>query len=52
VALLKGLADRVEVPADVLESAQLLDAYYITARYPNGWLAGAPKDYLNIKRGR
>jgi HEPN domain-containing protein len=41
---------RLEKPAaapDLIEKAQLLDAYYISTRYPNGFPEGKPADYFN-----
>jgi HEPN domain-containing protein len=43
--LLVGLAERVEVPGELLLAARRLDRFYIPARYPNGWDAGSPKDF-------
>ena len=39
--LLEGIADLVKPPEE------LLDKYYIIARYPNGFASGSPKDYFN-----
>jgi HEPN domain-containing protein len=36
-----------EAPANLVEMAQLLDAYYIPTRYPNGFPEGKPADYFN-----
>jgi len=47
VGLLKALHTQLAVPSHVLEAAQLLDTYYIAARYPNGWVEGKPADYFN-----
>lgn len=44
--LLQGLAERIEVPEALLLRGRELDRYYIPARYPNGWGAGAPKDLI------
>ena len=35
------------VPLELIEYAQLLDAYYIPTRYPNGFAEGKPADYYN-----
>ena len=35
------------IPENIVESAQLLDAYYIPTRYPNGFAEGMPADYFN-----
>lgn len=41
------------VPESIVEFGQLLDAYYIPTRYPNGFAQGKPADYFNetIARG-
>jgi HEPN domain-containing protein len=39
--------ESARVPEKILLSAQLLDAYYIPARYPNGFAEGKPADYFN-----
>jgi HEPN domain-containing protein len=31
----------------LIEKGQLLDAYYISTRYPNGFPEGKPADYFN-----
>ena len=36
----------VEVPNDLVEKARVLDAYYIPARYPNGFPEGAPFEHF------
>ena len=48
--LLRALFDDLgrHEPA-LLEAARLLDRFYIPARYPNGWSAGAPKDFFSEK---
>jgi HEPN domain-containing protein len=33
--------------AKLIEQAQLLDAFYIQTRYPNGFSEGKPADYFN-----
>ncbi len=40
----------VQVPGQLLLHAQLLDAYYIPARYPNGFPEGKPADYFNRQK--
>lgn len=37
----------IEIPAAMIEYAQLLDAYYIPTRHPNGFAEGKPADYYN-----
>ena len=34
--LLRELSSKLKIPQSILEDAQLLDAYYIPTRYPNG----------------
>jgi HEPN domain-containing protein len=43
--LLGSLADRTEVPGELLDAGRRLDKHYIPTRYPNGFDAGAPTDY-------
>jgi HEPN domain-containing protein len=43
--LLGSLADRSDVPGELLDAGRRLDKHYIPARYPNGFDAGAPTDY-------
>lgn len=50
-AMLRRLED-VSVPTDLVEKAQLLDAYYIPTRYPNGFAEGKPADYYNATKAR
>ena len=40
----------IDVPEALVGSAQLLDAYYIPARYPNGFAEGKPADYFNKQK--
>jgi HEPN domain-containing protein len=44
--ILRHSETKVDVPADVLDAARDLDQVYITARYPNGFVSGAPSDYF------
>lgn len=44
--------DTVVVPTGVIAKAQLLDAYYIPARYPNGYPEGKPADYFNADKAK
>jgi HEPN domain-containing protein len=39
-------------PPDLIEKAQLLDAYYIPTRYPNGFPEGKPADYFNLTKAQ
>lgn len=42
----------IATPAAMIEYAQLLDAYYIPTRYPNGFAEGKPADYYNEQQAR
>ncbi len=44
--LLRGLKEKVEVSEEFFKKASRLDRFYIPARYPNGWAAGFPGEYL------
>mgnify|MGYP006277845011 FL=1 len=44
--LLKAVAQRSDVPGDVTAAATVLDRFYVPARYPNGYAAGKPGDYI------
>ncbi|MEJ5250917.1 MAG: HEPN domain-containing protein [Chthonomonadetes bacterium] len=48
--LLKQLPDDVDIPAELLEVAAVLDAYYIPPRYPNGFSEGAPYEYYTQRQ--
>jgi HEPN domain-containing protein len=50
--LLSGLAERVAVPAEIVECARLLDRFYIPTRYPNAWVQGAPGRYYTEEDAR
>src|SRR4051812_43036047 len=43
--LLEELPSTVSVPPELMESARVLDAYYIPTRYPNGHPAGPPGEH-------
>jgi len=46
--LLRGLLDELgRDEPHLIDAARLLDRFYIPARYPNGWNAGAPRDYFS-----
>ena len=47
--LLRGLSERLDLGASVLEAAKVLDKHYIPARYPNGFDQGSPGDYYTLK---
>ncbi len=40
------------IPPDMMTKAQLLDAHYIPARYPNGFPTGKPADYYNAQKAQ
>lgn len=43
--LLQAVGEFCNVPAEVVHAAKMLDKHYIPARYPNGFVRGAPVDY-------
>lgn len=47
--ILLHLSASVEVPSDIVDCARELDQVYVTARYPNGFVSGAPADYFTAK---
>lgn len=47
--ILLSLSSSVEVPPDIVDAARELDQVYVTARYPNGFVSGAPADYFTAK---
>jgi HEPN domain-containing protein len=50
--MLKLLQQDLEIPEEVLDSARLLDLYYIPPRYPNGFASGKPADYFTETQAR
>lgn len=48
-SLLKGLKEKLEIDSELLEYAKLLDKFYISARYPNGWVEGFPGEMITQK---
>lgn len=44
--LLRAVAEQTDVPRDVSAAAAVLDRFYVPARYPNGYAAGKPGDYI------
>jgi HEPN domain-containing protein len=51
--MLRRLAtEGVVVPDAMIGRAQLLDAYYIPTRYPNGFTEGKPADYYNAEKAQ
>lgn len=47
--MLRDFAE-AEIPPELIVAAQLLDAYYIPARYPNEFSSGKPADYFNREK--
>ncbi len=43
--LIDELPESENVPADLLDKAHVLDAFYVAARYPNGHPEGAPFEH-------
>jgi len=50
--LMRDLEGDVETPESGLHQARVLDRYYVEARYPNGFPAGAPVDYFDFELAR
>lgn len=50
--MLRELPAELAVPDVLVRHGQLLDAYYIPARYPNGFPEGKPADYFNEQKAR
>ena len=46
------LAENIVMETEVREMGQLLDIYYIPARYPNGFPSGKPADYFTEKQAQ
>ena len=44
--LMKGLSDKTSVPEPLIDKAKQLDRFYIPSRYPNGWAAGTPAEFI------
>jgi len=47
--ILQQLSASVTVPDEILEASRELDKVYVTSRYPNGFVSGAPSDYFTDK---
>jgi len=43
--LLNELAEKIDIDPALIDLAKELDKHYIPARYPNGFVSGAPMDY-------
>lgn len=46
------MAEKINVPSEILDRAKLLDFFYIPPRYPNGFPAGKPADYFTEVQAR
>ncbi len=49
VGLLDAIRERESIPDQVADAGRTLDRYYVPARYPNGYAAGTPSDYIKDK---
>ena len=49
---LEELPETIDIPAEILERAQVLDGYYIPTRYPNGHPDGAPLEHYGDLHSR
>jgi HEPN domain-containing protein len=50
--MLLQLTPGIPVPEDILDAARDLDQVYVTARYPNGFASGTPRDYFTERTSR
>lgn len=50
--ILRILSQKFEIPNKLIEDAKLLDLYYISSRYPNGFPSGKPADYFTEKQAK
>ena len=50
--LLEELPDTIRYPSELLESARVLDAYFVATGYPNGHPAGAPGEHYGGLQSR
>jgi HEPN domain-containing protein len=50
--LLDDVNQRLTVSEELVASAKRLDKHYIPTRYPNGFDAGAPRDYYTAEEAR
>lgn len=46
-AILRSLREEMDIPEEIVSLGQMLDAFYIPTRYPNGFDMGKPADYYN-----
>ena len=47
--ILEQLPPSLQVAAALLDASRELDKVYVTARYPNGFVSGAPSDYFTAR---
>ena len=50
--MLNIVSQKIEIPEGIKDSAKLLDMFYISPRYPNGFPSGKPADYFTDKQAR
>ncbi len=50
--LLEDVPRPIAVPAQLIDSARVLDQYYMPTRYPNGHPAGAPAEHYGEQQSR
>jgi len=50
--LLSGLTGKYTASEELMNSARILDRYYIESRYPNGFPEGSPMDFFDRKIAR
>lgn len=50
--LLTELPDEISIPADLIDSARVLDNFYNPTRYPNSHSAGAPFEHYGPYQSR
>jgi len=50
--LLEELPESVPVPPGLIESARVLDSFYVPTRYPNGHVEGAPFEHYGSLQAR
>lgn len=49
--ILKLYKKRLKISEEIINSAKILDFYYIPARYPNGFSQGKPYEYFTKEKG-
>jgi HEPN domain-containing protein len=43
--LLKDLPSQIDLPSELVDKGHALDAFYVSSRYPNGHVEGAPFEH-------